>query len=95
MAEHSPTPWKTEIWLDGPIQVVDADSHPVVGVNYDFGGTPSAIICDPRDLAHIVHCVNLHDELVAVLKHLRYEAKYSRSDGEWVTEVLKKAGALP
>ena len=55
---HSPEPWKAEIWLDGPIQIVDAKGTPVTGVEYDFDGFETAIEPKPADLHRIVDCVN-------------------------------------
>jgi hypothetical protein len=43
----------------------------------------------------IVAIVNLHDDLVKLLEHLKFEAKYSRDDGRCIDELLTKAGDLP
>ena len=55
---HSPEPWKADIWMDGPVQVVDAKGNPVTGIIYDFTGFEEAIPPKPADLQRIAACVN-------------------------------------
>ena len=62
--KHSPVPWTVELDGDHKDTRVKADK-----------GLISVAICGPwtcvasrLNAAHIVHCVNLHDELVEALK---------------------------
>lgn len=55
---HSPEPWKTDFWLDGPMRVVDAEGEDVCGVIIEFGGFSSPIYSKPENMERIVACVN-------------------------------------
>lgn len=96
--KHTPTPWKQdglEVWATKPVRF-----------NLVSSGTPRICLVDNHhsesrfeiaNAAHIVKCVNLHDELVEVLLRMKQwcedevgaELPCSSIDG-----VLKKAGAL-
>jgi hypothetical protein len=65
MSTHTPTPWTTHRHAEG----VDL-------IGPDLGFTIGEIFADPAanaeaNAAHIVKCVNAHDELVAALMALR------------------------
>ena len=68
MSKHSPTPWQYG-HTDTPLgaQIVDGDGEAVACTSMRSGlGKP-----DPERKAngeHIVHCVNMHDDLVAAIK---------------------------
>lgn len=100
--KHTPTPWPTDmvekIWMAGLSKLI-ADG--------DLGASAVAAIFDgiaKEDAAHIVKCVNMHDELVEALKALHIQALQSNVNSpanEWGEEALsmslatlKKAGAL-
>lgn len=53
-SKHSPTPWTAST-----IEQITAADQRIIGDLFSFGHT---------DAAHIVKCVNSHDDLVAALK---------------------------
>ena len=55
---HSPEPWKTEFWCDGPIQIVDAKQVPVCGYVSSFDGRETPIYSSNENLERIAACVN-------------------------------------
>jgi len=69
-----PTPWKPEIFLAhnsetgeqrGAMRIVDADGKPIKADWYP------EFVDDSDTEQYIMHCVNLHDELVkALAKHI-------------------------
>lgn len=89
--KHTPTPWNQ---LNGVFTPEDG--------YFSMVQTPNQCIAnvfDEADAAHIVKCVNMHDELVEALKAAHNGVvSYSRDDKEATTtmirETLKKAGAL-
>jgi hypothetical protein len=72
MTEHSPTPWKFLNHYPHGNHVESSDGRVVMQQEFDCD-SPSI-----GDMAHIVHCVNLHDELVEFLQSL--VAKYETGD---------------
>lgn len=62
-AKHTPTPWTT-----GPngIDIRDADENNITTVPYSDDSELAEANAD-----HIVHCVNLHDELVQMVGQLK------------------------
>lgn len=67
--EHSPTPWTTKQSKESRfIRIKDANGRTVAYVDWSHNDCPLAI--DNIDTAHIVKCVNAHDELVAALSIL-------------------------
>lgn len=93
--EHTPTPWKVEDW-HGDTQIVGPEGSLICIDTAYYPVAPSE-----GDMAHIVKCVNMHDELVEVLKraHEEWSELYAERYNEPPTEtpydeVLKKAGAL-
>jgi len=91
--EHTPTPWKI-------IDYVNAISEPSVRIEGANGDTvaddepyyPQPIT--PENAAHIVKCVNMHDELVEALKKCGMLLEHGGFDLEFIDSALKKAGAL-
>lgn len=70
MNKHTPTPWRVEAYSGEPYTEGPGDLR-IVGSNnispaLIFGGFHT-IPELAGNAAHIVHCVNLHDELVAML----------------------------
>lgn len=92
--KHTPTPWPSEtveqIWLAG-INKLFADG--MLGIS-----VVNAIIdkVANADAAHIVKCVNLHEELVEALKFMydNYDEYIVMKRLAEIEETLKKAGAL-
>lgn len=106
--EHTPTPWKVE---HGHMQQN-------IGIRYWQITDGQDAICNNQfccaedseaNAAHIVKCVNMHDELVEVLELARRDLadwiKATEDDDNWllwdtrmiinrIRETLKKAGAL-
>lgn len=62
MSEHSPTPWT--LHPDGFYHISAADGDEVVG------DAESGMSIENQAFA--VHCVNLHDELVAMIEEVQY-----------------------
>lgn len=65
--KHTPTPYrvginKTTIVCDTPVPEINGSD------DNSYGGHLIAESLAPRNAAHIVKCVNLHDELVEVLE---------------------------
>lgn len=104
--KHTPTPWRIEdgttlIWGD-----CNPNDNTSSGMGYPITEcrvTPvsASSWCKApyndegkANAAHIVKCVNLHDELVEVLKDIQDFLKRSGYDTTMVKETLKKAGAL-
>lgn len=94
-SKHTPTPW---YWGDKSHHGyfnLRSDSGIVINAEENYGA-PYMEISD-EDAAHIVKCVNMHDELVEALESvlegikLGYNLGYLESE---VEEALKKAGAL-
>jgi len=87
MAEHTPTPW---VW-DGACQLRDADGHGFQSVSR-MGSHPT-----DANMEHIVHCVNMHDELVEALYNLHVLYGHRPSDNveeaahDIASDVLAKA----
>lgn len=75
VATHTPTPWKLdEVWmlLKGPDGEEIAALHSAEPMH---GKRPDRFIAN-MNAAHIVHCVNLHDELILSLKELAEAATF-------------------
>ena len=87
--EHTPTPWDQ---LNGVFTHDDG--------YFSMIQTPDKCIAnvfEESDAAHIVKCVNMHDELVGALKSWVDAMDNDRSTSDsYLTalETLKKAGAL-
>lgn len=87
--EHTPTPWYSignDIYHES-----------------EYGSDPIASVCgecsftqDHANAAHIVKCVNMHDELVEAIQELICAGDFRRGceDLKSARETLKKAGAL-
>ena len=93
--KHTPTPW---VAIDEYIYSQDRfEIGTTTTSGFDYG-------TDDANAAHIVKCVNMHDELVEALKEINDlnenhspfggEMYQDRIDRELVRETLKKAGAL-
>lgn len=96
---HTPTPWTQDV-----MDILNEDGTQIATTSYaGFLGNYS----DEDNAAHIVRCVNLHDELVEALKQSLELANIAegmtgcKSDDEYVWGIqetiriaLKKAGAL-
>ena len=89
-AEHSPTPWEAEKGLP---RIISRDEDEDVAIVTAYGPRAEA------NVAHIVHCVNMYDELVWALEYLGQTlANYNKmADDEAriaeADEVLAKAKA--
>lgn len=77
--KHTPTPWDKEviedIWIKGVGKVFAEGKIGIDAVIAIVSGTTKA------DAAHIVKCVNMHDELVKAIRGLL--DVYSRPDVTW------------
>lgn len=93
--KHTPTPWKIENW-HGDTQIIGPEGSLICIDTTYYPVAPSE-----EDMAHIVKCVNMHDELVEALKDI---IDRSHNDPLGTSKVLdmrkiaektlKKAGAL-
>ena len=88
---HTPTPWNLN-----EVYIIDSEGYSIATTMF---GDKASIEEDLANAAHIVKCVNLHDELVAALKAARDDYlsgfRFHEIPNETpYDEVLKKAGAL-
>lgn len=86
--EHTPTPWKNGFKrMDESVVITSGGLALTVAVVHQ-----GAINHAEANAAHIVKCVNMHDELVGALKLMMEED----SEEAWskAREAIKKAGAL-
>jgi hypothetical protein len=93
MSEHSPTPWKfgflgtdehdDDMWIgcEGWGLIANVPTRRIHRTN-DAAGNPRSAEEQVANCKHIVHCVNLHDELVAALQQADYYVKDSAECGE-------------
>lgn len=91
--EHTPTPWEVGTDEDGRVAVIKGCSFLTYAFPTDLGfETGSA----DANAAHIVKCVNMHDELVEAIQDLICAGDFRRGceDLKSARETLKKAGAL-
>lgn len=84
--EHTPTPWK--VYQYGGVQIGQEDTGEAVCSMWGDKKEGEA------NAAHIVKCVNMHDELVAVMSDIHDFLKRSGYDTTMVKATLKKAGEL-
>lgn len=84
--KHTPTPWVVENW-HGDTQIVGPEGS-LICINTTY----YPIAPSEEDMAHIVKCVNMHEELVDALDKILD----NNNDENWhnALNVLKKAGAL-
>lgn len=82
--KHTPTPWEVVVAPSGTPDITDNKGNIVAAI---FGGSAEA------NDAHIVQCVNLHDELVEALREIASDTNDGKSEIV-AREALKKAGAL-
>lgn len=61
--KHTPGPWE-QVPNDKSIVAVNIQPHPDGGYTWD-----TIVECSEADAAHIVRCVNSHDELVVTAKN--------------------------
>ena len=83
--EHTPTPWVAR-----DEYIYDKDRNEIAttttsGFHYST---------DEANAAHIVKCVNMHDELVEALRLLLSSSSDYQTGVAEAEETLKKAGAL-
>lgn len=87
--KHTPTPW---IYDGYEVYSDDCEYHPVAN------STPNHTCRDDEEgianAAHIVKCVNMHDELVEALKLCGKLLENGGFDLNFLDETLKKAGAI-
>lgn len=90
--KHTPTPWEVVVAPSGTPDITDAKGQVVAAV---FGGKADS------NAAHIVKCVNMHDELLERLRELMELTEDPENDADEcesvfvaARETLKKAGAL-
>lgn len=79
--KHTPTPWFSKNYGYEKNSVFDENGTEIAFVHYSFNA------------AHIVKCVNMHDELVEALNKIIDET-YDLNANSIAYETLKKAGAL-
>lgn len=92
--KHTPTPW---YWGDKSHHGyfnLRSDSGIVIGAEENYT-TPYMDISE-EDAAHIVKCVNMHDELVGVVRAMaNFDGRNNNYHlKQMARETLKKAGAL-
>lgn len=83
--EHTPTPWVLDDDGDGDYKIISEDGRLIAVETSYYPIAPSI-----EDAAHIVKCVNMHDELVGALLAIYWNGV----DEEELKITLKKAGAL-
>lgn len=77
--KHTPTPWKLshqdgDYFEDKPKTCIFADTKPFqTTVAFDIGNIQQTKEQRETDAAHIVKCVNMHDELVSELSRAKEE----------------------
>jgi hypothetical protein len=81
MTAHTPTPWKQ---LNKGM-VATSDESAVVGTFHNANGGPD-------NAAHIVRCVNAHDELVAALASIENWATHA-AEGTLLRTIYDEARA--
>lgn len=93
--KHTPIPWEVATDEDGRVAVIKGCSFLTYAFPTDLGfetGSPEA------NAAHIVKCVNMHDELVEALKEVHdWFMADDAHPGSMIgraRETLKKSGAL-
>lgn len=89
--EHTPTPL---ISGKSPFEVYNHDHGDAVPFYVTRGQVILAYCYEYDDAAHIVKCVNMHDELVEALKFLLSSAHDNQTGIQEAEETLKKAGAF-
>lgn len=94
--KHTPTPWVLDDDGDGDYKIISEEGRLIAVETSYYPIAPSV-----EDAAHIVKCVNMHDELVEALKWAKEQLEVFASEtmGEdfnslRINEALKKAGAL-
>lgn len=97
--KHTPTPWELDDDGDGDYKIISEEGHLIAVETGYYPIAPSI-----EDAAHIVKCVNMHDELVEVIERLlpiaedgEFQYGHSPEESEdiiFAREALKKAGAL-
>jgi hypothetical protein len=93
--EHTPTPWCTEQNEYSTIIVKDGVS---IGSMFDREVCGNKELPNEANAAHIVKCVNMHDELVEALKKIYGNGDATGCNPQLMAnisyETLKKAGEL-
>lgn len=95
---HTPTPWNVDEYKS----IVDSEGNTISANGFamvmSYGEEQKKA---QANAAHIVKCVNMHDELVKALKNAREELEEYESslnhenyNNPSLNEVLKKVGAL-
>jgi len=87
--EHTPTPWK--VYLYGGVQIGQEDTGDAVCSMWGDKQEGEA------NAAHIVKCVNMHDELVEALYNLVKWIEDEQGSTDRVNDAVKtleKAGAI-
>jgi hypothetical protein len=90
---HTPGPWSIQTRKDGLGALPDRNSLEIVH-NYANGGGQQIVVgnhtgidcLNPANAAHIVCCVNAHDDLLAACQKLIDLA--GRAGDEWEAEIL-------
>lgn len=86
---HTPTPWSVKEC--DKTAIIDVNGNVILDTAFsDFHLEDD----DKPNAAHIVKCVNLHDELVAALKKCGMLLEHGGFDLEFIDSALKKAGAI-
>jgi hypothetical protein len=70
--KHSPTPWRidADVNADETAIVCSREGGDIVALSPGIEGWELSAELWPANAAHIVKCVNLHDELVAALREV-------------------------
>lgn len=87
-AKHTPTPWK----IVNPYKSVTMQDAPYKHCAFGNGDCLFECYGDQKEFnaSHIVHCVNLHDELVECLRRLRMHCT-DKYDAKQIDDLLLKA----
>ncbi len=87
-AEHTATPWKVEkarsLYASTPSWIIETE---------DGRNTPVSAILKEADAAHIVTCVNTHNDLLAVVDYLleNMQGLIPSKKLDWIGDVLNRA----
>lgn len=89
--KYTPTPWEVGTDPEGLVAVLKNGTFITYAFPTDMGLEGG---CEKANAAHIVKCVNMHDELVEVIKAFGNEKISDAEFNIMRNESLKKVGAL-
>lgn len=92
--QHTPTPWYSEV--DTELVYILGTVNGKEEVICEAGSIGNEDLQAQANAAHIVKCVNLHDELVDAVEHLLKMSNGEKNlDNRGIEELLSRARATP